>query len=277
MILNNFKLSQSSNAFIGNSNEGRTFNEKAFKMLNNKRKNLDNQFGNFIKEDHLLLFYYITNPLKLDINANTKFKISKNDLNNFFKDSKDRKLHKEIYGTKLFDLLNPYYLVTEKRYINANNLDRDIINTFSIERENLKERDTIVMNNKYYDKNNKLFFELPPKDHELNKISNERMLNEAVRNHCFLVRIKNEEDDFKKILLLRPDFTVNELISLIKFIYKVVKGIILDKFYLYYNNNLYIEVPITDANKTMRLLSKEMRTGIELEIFIQIQYEIFNF
>ena len=274
MILNNFKLSQSSNAFIGNSNEGRTFNEKAFKMLNNKRKNLDNQFGNFIKEDHLLLFYYITNPLKLDINANTKFKISKNDLNNFFKDSKDRKLHKEIYGTKLFDLLNPYYLVTEKRYINANNLDRDIINTFSIERENLKERDTIVMNNKYYDKNNKLFFELPPKDHELNKISNERMLNEAVRNHCFLVRIKNEEDDFKKILLLRPDFTVNELISLIKFIYKVVKGIILDKFYLYYNNNLYIEVPITDANKTMRLLSKEMRTGIELEIFIQIQYEI---
>ena len=274
MILNKFKLSQSSNAFIGNSNEGRTFNEKTFKMLNNKRKNLDNQFGNFIKEDHLLLFYYITNPLKLDINANTKFKISKNDLNNFFKDSKDRKLHKEIYNTKLFDLLNPYYLVTEKRYINANYLDRDIINTFSIERENLKERDTIVMNNKYYDKNNKLFFELPPKDHELNKITNERMLNEAVRNHCFLVRIKNEEDDFKKILLLRPDFTVNELISLIKFIYKVVKGIILDKFYLYYNNNLYIEVPITDINKTLRILSKEMRVGIELEIFIQIQYEI---
>ena len=274
MILNNFKLSESSNNLIGISNEGRIYNKRTFIMLNNKRKSIDNKFGNFIKEDHLLLFYYITNPIKLDINRNTKFKISKNNLNEFFNESKDRKYHKEIYGTKLFNLVNPYYLVKEKGYINSKYIDRDIINTFTIEKENLKERDTTIMNNKFYDKINNLYFELPPKDHELNKISNERLLNEAIRNHCYLVRIKNEEDDFKKILLLRHDFTVNELITLIKFIYKSIKGIIVDKFYLYYNNNLYSEVAINDINKTMRELSKEMRAGIELEIFIQMQYEI---
>ena len=271
MILKNFKLSESSRNAIGMSSEGRTYNNKTFKILNSKRKLIDKQFGNYIKEEHLLLFYYISQPIKLDINPNTKFKINKKNLNEFFNISKEKKLHKEIYGTKLFNLINPYYLVSEKNYIKPKYVDREILNTFTLEKERLKERDTTVMNNLFYDKNKKLYFELPPKDHELNRISNDRMLNEAVRNHCFIVRLKNEEDDFQKILLLRPDFTVNELIALIQFLYKVMKGMNVEKLYLYYNNNLYCEVPIKDINKTLRNLSKEMKSELELELFIQIE------
>lgn len=268
MILQNFSLLEESKNSIGIYREERTFNNKTFKMLNNKRKNLDTQFKNYVKEKNLLS-YYIFKPIKLNTNSNSKFIIHKKDLHYFFLQSKENKLHKEIYDTSLYNLINPYYLVVEKKYIKPKNIHRDILDTFSQEKERLKERENSILNNKFYDKNKKIYFELPSKDHDLNKISNEKMLSEAVKNHCIIVKIKNEEDDFKKILLLRPDFTVCELISLIQFIYKVARGIIINKMNLYYNNNLYSAVLIDDMNKTMKGLAKEMNSELEIEIFIQ--------
>lgn len=270
MNLENFNLLEESKNSIGIFREERTFNTKTFKMLNNKRKNLDSQFKNFLKEKNLLS-YYIFNPIRLDLNSNNKFKIHKKDLHNFFIQSKENKLHKEIYDTSLYNLINPYYLVMEKKYLKTRNVYREILDTFSQEKERLKERENSILNNKFYDKNKKIYFELPPKDHQLNKISNDKMLNEAVKNHCVIVKIKNEDDDFKKILLLRPEFTVYELISLIQFIYKVTRSIIINKINLYYNNNLYSAVPINDMEKTMKGLAKEMNSELEIEILIQIQ------
>lgn len=270
MILNNFNLSNDSNNSIGiNDKEERTFNERNYKMLNNKKKVLETQFKGLLKETDLLS-YYIFKPIKLNINNNSKFKIKKDDLNNFFTQSEEKKLHKEIYNTDLFNLINPYYLTIELNYIRPKYIPQHILNTFKFEKERLKERENAIINNKINNKNKSC--EIPSKDYEKNRISNERMLNQAVKEQCFLIRIKNEEDDFKKILLLRPDFTVDELKLIIKCIYKKEKEINIEKINLYYTNNLYSEVIIKNNNETIKELAKEMNSELELEIFIQAQY-----
>ena len=202
MNLQNFKLSQESINLVGANNKGeRTFNDKTFKMLNAKRKNLEKQFKNYIKEKDLLSFY-VFKPNKLDINEDSKFKISKKDLNDLLVISEQKKLHKEIYKTKLYNLIIPYYLVVEKKYINEKDISPDLQKRFLKEREELKIRENTVYNNKFYDHEKRISFELPSKEHELNKISNEKILNDAVKSHCLIVRLKNDEDGFNKILLL---------------------------------------------------------------------------
>ena len=270
MIIQNFNLSENSKNSIGINKEERTYNNKTFKMLNNKRKNLDSQFKNYLKEKDLLS-NYIIKSIKLDLNQNTKFKIHKNNLDLFFNQSKDKKYHKEIYNTKIYDIINPYNLV-EQKFIKPKYISKEIRSSFNLEKERLKERENSIMSNKFYDKNKKISFELAPKDHKFNKISNAKILNDAIKSHCLIVKLKNEEDDFKKILLLTADFTVNELKSLIQFIYKVVNGIIIDNLNLYYKNKYYLEIPIEDDDKTMKELAGEMHSESELEIFIQTQY-----
>ena len=72
--------------------------------------------------------------------------------------------------------------------------------------------------------------------------------------------------------LIKPDFTVEELKLLIKFIYKSLKNITINELNLYYNNSLYSEIYINDMNKTMKDLAKEKNSNIEFEIKIQTQY-----
>ena len=69
-----------------------------------------------------------------------------------------------------------------------------------------------------------------------------------------------------------PDFTVDQLKSLIQFIYKVIYRISIDDLNLYYKNNYYMEIPIEDNDKTMKELAGEMKSEVELEIFIQAEY-----
>ena len=228
-MMQNFSLSEDSKNSIGinNINE-RTFNRQTFKMLNQKRKKLDSQFGSLIKEKNDLLSYYYFNPIKLRYNDNTRFVINKNELNDLFVISEDKRLHKEIYKTKLYNLISPYYLVVEKKYIKYNDISSRIKNNFMNEKETLKTRENTLSSNKYYDKDNQTLFELPSNNHTYNKISNEKMLNDAVKEHCIIVKIKNNDDGFDKILLLKPDFTIKELKALISFMYKAC-----------YNQNIY--------------------------------------
>ena len=270
MILQNFSLSENSINSIGITKEERTYNNKTFKMLHNKRKNLDNQFKIFLKEKDLLS-YYIIKSIKLDLNQNAKIKMHKKDLDIFFNESKDKRCHKEIYNTKIYNIINPYNLV-EDGFVKIKYISKEIRSSFNQEKERLKERENSIMNNKFYDKNKKISFELAPKEHRFNTISYSKMLNDAVKSHCLIVKLKNEEDDFKKILLLIPDFTVNELKSLIQFIYKVIYGIIIDNLNLYYKNNYYMEIPIENNDKTLKELAGEMHCENELEIFIQTEY-----
>lgn len=271
MILNNFNLSDDSKNSIGiNEKNERTFNGKDYKMLNNKRKNLDSQFKSLVKEKDLLP-YYLFKPIQININNNSRFKIKKDDLNKFFINSEEKKLHKEVYNTDLYNLINPYYLTQEVNYIKQKYISQSILNTFRTEKERLKDRENaILINNKINCRNQSC--EIPQKTDEKNRISNERMLNQAVKEHCFIIKLINEEDEFKKILLLRPDFTIEELKLIIKCIYKKEKEINIENINLYYNNNLYVEVIINNNNETIRELAKEMNSELELEIFIQTQY-----
>ena len=197
MNLQNFNLSKESINYVGANNEGeRTFNDKTFKMLYDKKKNLEKQFKNYIKEKDLLSFY-VFKPNKIDVNSEMKFKINKNDLNDLLVKSEQMKLHKEIYKTKLFNLINPYYLVAEK-YIKQTDISPNLQKKLLKEKEELKIRENTIYNNKFYDSEKQIYFELPPKDHPLNTIKNEKVLNDAVKSHCLIVRLKNEEDGFNK-------------------------------------------------------------------------------
>ena len=272
MILNNFNISEDSKNEIGSNHNNtieRTFNGKGFKMLNNKRKNLENQFKGLVKEKDLLS-YYIFKPIQLNINTDSKFRIKKDELNQFFAQSEEKKLHKEIYNTNLYNLINPYYLTQEVNYIKPKYISQNILNNFRLEKERLKDRENSILNNKINSKNKSC--EIPPKSYERNRISNERMLNQAVKEHCLIIRLKNLDDDFKKILLINPDFTIDELKLIIKCIYKKEKEINIENLNLFYINNLYSEVSIKENKETIRDLAKEMNSELELEIFIRIDY-----
>jgi hypothetical protein len=273
-MIQNFTLSEDSKNSIGINNSGeRTFNKQTFKMLNQKRKNLDKQFGSLIKEKNDLLSYYSFKPIKFQINTNSRFKTSKNDLDDLFTISEDKRLHKEIYKTKLYNLISPYYLVAEKKYIKYTDISPRIRNNFINEKETLRARESSLSSNKHYDKDNQTLFELPSNNHIFNKITNEKMLNEAVKEHCLVVKIKNNDDGFDKILLLKPDFTIKELQALISFIYKACYNQNnIGKINLFYYNQLYNDVNIEDNNLTLGDLCKEMKNDLEIEIFIQTQY-----
>ena len=107
-----------------------------------------------------------------------------------------------------------------------------------------------------------------------NLISDKKVLSNAIREQQFLVTLKNMNDSFSKVLLLSPSFTVGELELLIKFIYRAVyKEDKIEMINLYYyKSNIDSEILIMPKEKTLRELSKEMNSKIELEILIQTLY-----
>jgi len=275
----NFELKDESNNVIGiNNQENRTYNGQAFKYLNKKKNYLEDKYKNlssFKEKRSDLLSYYSFNPIKLCKNENMRYKIKKSELNKFFIDSKEKRLHKDIYNSKLYDLINPYNLVKDK-LIKCKHISSEIQRTFTEEQHLMKERENSINTNKYCDKSKNISFELLKKSDKnpFNLISDKKVLSNAIREQQFLVTLKNMNDSFSKVLLLSPSFTVGELELLIKFIYRAVyKEDKIEMINLYYyKSNIDSEILIMPKEKTLRELSKEMNSKIELEILIQTLY-----
>ena len=87
------------------------------------------------------------------------------------------------------------------------------------------------------------------------------------------MRLKNLNDNlFDKILLLKPDFTLDDLKLLIKFIYKSKYGKeYINNIDLFYQDSLCNDYKIDNVN-TLRDLAKKLETKYELNIFIEAQY-----
>ena len=278
-MMDNFELKDESNNVIGiNYQENRTYNGQVFKYLNKKKNYLEDKYKNlstFKEKKSDLLSYYTFNPIKLCRNENMRYKIKKSELNKFFIDSKEKRLHKDIYNSKLYDLINPYNLIKEK-FIKYKHISNEIQRTFQEEQHLIKERENSINTNKYFDKTKNISFELLKKNDKstYNLISDKKMLSNAIREQQFLVTLKNMNDSFNKMLLLSPSFTISELELLIKFIYRAVyKEDKIEMINLYYyKSNIDSEILIFPKEKTLRELSKEMDSRIELEILIQTFY-----
>ena len=278
-MMDNFELKDESNNVIGiNYQENRTYNGQVFKYLNKKKNYLEDKYKNlstFKEKRSDLLSYYTFNPIKLCRNENMRYKIKKSELNKFFIDSKEKRLHKDIYNSKLYDLINPYNLIKEK-FIKYKHISNEIQRTFQEEQHLIKERENSINTNKYFDKTKNISFELLKKNDKstYNLISDKKMLSNAIREQQFLVTLKNMNDSFNKMLLLSPSFTISELELLIKFIYRAVyKEDKIEMINLYYyKSNIDSEILIFPKEKTLRELSKEMDSRIELEILIQTFY-----
>ena len=268
-------LLEESNVVIGVNNENqKVFNNQSYSTLYEKRKSIENKFKLFLKEKpNDLLSYSIFNPIIIKKDKNNLFKIDKMKLNQIFSQSEEKRAHNEIYKSKLYELLNPYYLVFEKKYIEEKYLSDSIKAKINKEKDEIRNRDYNISSNKFYDKKNNVYFALLKPNNAYNKVDNRLLLNNAVKNKDFLVKLKNEDDGFAKNLLLHNDFTMKELKLLIAFIYRSVLYVNdPGKINLFYLNNNYDDVYILNENKTLLDLSKEMNKKYELEIFITAEY-----
>ena len=273
-MFSNFALLEESKAIIGINNENqKLFNNQTFATLNEKRKKIESKYLSFLKKEQQdpinLLSYSIFNPLKIKKDPETKFKIDKDKLNELFLISEDKRSHKEIYKTKLYELLNPYHLVIEKKYIKLKYISSSIRSKFMKDKEEIKERGYNISLNEYYDKNKNIYFGLAQKNVQKNKIKNKDVIKNAVENKELLVRLINELDNFDKKLLLKPEFTLEDLKVLIVFLYKVSFGVNeLKKISLYYD----YDFPIEDDQLTLADLYKKWGKNYELLIYINADY-----
>jgi len=260
-----------------NLNQEITFNNNTYIDIEKKNKNLISRFEG-MSEKNDLIFYQILNPIKIEknkINTKIKFSCDKNSLNELFLDFKKNRNKKEIYSNELYELLNPYYLV-DKCFLNKKHLSKEILDEFEEEKELIIERQINKNKNKYYDKKNKIFFELLNKKdklNQINKIKNKNLIDNCINDNCLVVRLKNLNDNlFNKILLLKPDFTLDDLKLLIKFIYKSKYGKeYINNIDLFYQDSLCNDYKIDNVN-TLRDLAKKLETKYELNIFIEAQY-----
>ena len=112
----------STNYISTNKDNQKICNNYTFLYLNEKKKDLESKYRIHEGKDPIsnLLYYDISNPIKIKKDKDNKFRIDKDKLNELFLISEEKRLHKEIYKTKLYDLINPYYLVVEKKYIKQN-------------------------------------------------------------------------------------------------------------------------------------------------------------
>ena len=278
--MNNFAISEDSKLIMSiNDDKEVLFNDKSYKFLNKKRAQFNSRLE-FIteteKEKNDLIFYYSLNPMKLVKNPNMKFKISKDDLNKFFiesREKKENKENKEIYYTKLYELINPYHLIQEKKYINKKYISQENLKILEQEKEVLIERENNKYKNKYYDKNKRISFELPKNQREFNYIKNGELIKKCIDQKCLVVKLTNLFDDFSEILLLQPNFGLEELIVLIRFLYKTkydqnnIKSL-----NLYNQEDLKDKIDLEKIKTLKDLYEKLKPKTYELSIFIDAQY-----
>jgi len=274
-MLSQFVFSENPLMVIGiNEDKEKTFNNEVYTSLLSKKRQLQSKFSpNTGEKPEDLLNYNIFNPMKIQLMPNKKYKISKERLNKIFIDSNKKRFHKEIYNSKLFELINPYYLVMEKQYISEKYVSKEIRAKFNEEKEDMIEREYALSPNEFYDKKNQIYFGFPSKKNKLNRIRNNNLIKNAVKNCDILVRLKNEDDAFDKNFLLRPHFRIRELKSLISFVYKAVMQVgNPGKIGLFYYNEHFNRIDITDEDKTLKEIGKEIKSKYVLELFINAEY-----
>ena len=271
--VNNFSIKEESKLLVETNLMLETMiNGNTYKNLEKKNKKLLSRFeGMTEKKD--LIFYRILNPLYINKNKNMKFSIDKNGLNDLFLDYKEKRNNNEIYSSELYELLNPYYLVEKKKFLNRKHISKEILDEFKEEAELINERQKNKDKNQLYDKGSNILFKLANKEDKSNKIKNIKLINDCINDNCLVVRLKNNEDNiFDKILLLKPDFTIDELKLLIKFIYKVkYEKQFIDIKDLYYEDSLYNYLKIENV-KCLGDLAKKLKEKYELTIYIDAQY-----
>ena len=257
-----------------NEEKEKTFNDEIYHSLNIKKKLIQMKY-NDIKEDkpESILSYHMFHPFKISYNHNTKFLISKEDLNKLLADLYEKSKHKEIFASKLFELSNPYHLIVEKNYISQKYVSEEIKAKFEEEKNYMIEREYALSPNEYYDKNNQIYLRFGSKINKLNKLKNNILIRKAVAKCDILVRIKNEEDCFDKYFLLNPGFKICDLRSLIAFVYKTRLFVENPgEITLFYYNDIYRQIYIEDGNKTLLDIRKEKNCDYVLEIYINTEY-----
>lgn len=268
-MFSKFSLSEESKNVFGKNNEDQIlFNDEPYSILNQRRKQLESKYKSLLSKEPLinLLYYTINNPLKIKTDEENQFKITKKKLNALLIKSQEDRKHKEIYKTKLYDLLNPYHLVEEKKYIKKENISDEIKSKLNDNKEEKKEREYQLSRYELYDKESKIYFGLN-KD---NLQSDKYVIKYSVNNNYILVKINNESDGMEKTLLLNPDFTVEELKLLIKFFYKIKCGYDnVDNISLYFFNS---DTKINEDKKTMKELNDIFENNDELNIVFTSDY-----
>jgi hypothetical protein len=274
-MFNQISFCESPIVIIGfNEEKEKTFNNEVFTSLLGKKKQLESKFCPCINEkSEDLLCYNVFYPMHLSLKEDSKYRISKENLNKIFQESNEKRNHKEIYKSKLFQLINPYHLVKEMNYISEKYISKEIKAKFDEEKEDMLERECALSPTEYYDKKNQIYFGFQSKKNKSYKMRNNVLIKNAIKNCDILVRLKNENDCFDKNFLLRPSFKVRELKSLISFIYKTVMhagdpG----KISLFYYSEIFTEVYIVDEDKTLKELGREMKNKFVLDIFINAEY-----
>ena len=273
-MFSKFSLSEESGIIFGkNQNGQRLFNSEAYSSLKEKRKKLESKYKLFLSKEPLinLLSYTVSKPIKIKPDEENRFQISKEKLNNLLLVSEGNRINKEIYKSKLYDLLNPYYLVVEKQYIKNENISEDIKLKLNKDKKEKIERGYELSKYELYDKKNQKYFCYDKEDkYNYNSQSDNEKLRDAVRNNYVLVKLTNESDGFDKNILLNPDFTIDELKLLIKFFYKVKLGYdAVDNIYLFLAD---IDNDISEEKKTIKELNELYGTNQELSIYISTDY-----
>lgn len=267
-MLEKVPLEEDTGDIISFDEKEMTFNGFTYKMLKQKKKRLEShkKEGEKIED---LLYYLISRPIKIDKKKEISCTITKDALNKFFLEAETKRCSKDIYNTSLYKLLNPYYLVTQKKYIDIKNISEEIKEKFTDCMENLFERENNMDYNKFYDKSSKSNLELV----STNKTDNE-IVQESIRERRLLVRLKNEGDEKQWNLLLPSFTTVGELKTIVKFLYR--SSLFVDNLndlkLSYLIDNKMNEKFLIDDHQTLFNIAKELNSVYELKIFIQADY-----
>lgn len=252
-----YTISENPNFTISVSNDGNnTFNDITYKNIVNTNNKLSLMSLNNIK----YLYQYISNPIKINIDKCIKnnFDVNKDDLNKFFEESEQRRKNDEIYKSSLFQILNPYYVINTKKYITANNFSEKIKCQLTKAKKELNEQKVKIDPDKYFDEKKNVCIECEKED--LRKYNEKKIIEESIREHRFLVRIKNNK--FKKNLLLKPDCTFEKLNSIICFLYKyILKNDNCSNIQIFHTDKYGATNKIEDFSMTLDQFSKMINAG----------------
>ena len=270
--LENLSIKEESKLLINpNSTQELMVNGNTYINIEKKNKQLLSRFEGMSEKNDLII-YQILNPIYINKNKKMKFSCDKNALNELFLDYKEKRNNNEIYSNELYELLNPCYLV-EKNFLKRKHISKEILADFKEEKELLNERQINRDKSQFYDKENKILFKLLNKEDKLNKIKNKELIKDSINDNCLVIRLKNNMDNlFNKILLLKSDYTFDELKLLIKCIYKVKYGKQnIKNIDLFYQDKFMNEFKI-DSVPCLGHLAQKLKTKYELNIYIEAQY-----
>ena len=259
-----------------NEEKEKTFNDDDYNSLKIKRESLKIKYDNFPSDKPEDFFNYrIFHPFFIKFNRNSKFKISKESFDKMINDLKQKRNHKDIYNTALFELSNLYHLIVEKNYINEKCITKNIKEELKEEEEEMKNRDYALSPNKYYDKTNQMILELVSKNNRLHNVNNNILIKRLEEKSDILVKITNEDDCFDRYFQLNLKFKLKDLKSLITFVY--MKKLSVNnpgKITLFYYSDTGNDkvIYIKNENKNLKDIAKEMKREYRIDLYFNIDY-----